>query len=276
MMGIINQMTEKKRIGVWGFGRVGKSVAHLLHAQGHIISVMTKDALTEDEKILVKKYDFHVYTQNEKEEFFNHNDHIVPSPGVDIRSDYQTQNGKWLTELDLFYTHCKKPIIAITGTVGKTTITTLLNHILKAYEVNICTGGNIGIPMCDLIMQPDTFMKSDVKSDEYALLEVSSFQLEYCKQFAPRLAIWTNLAPNHLDRHETYDAYFDAKYAILAHQKITDKALVPLALAQKIKSKTVKTMLHYFSSTMPTQKELEIIKLDEPLFLLMMIILKKN
>lgn len=251
-------MDIKKNIGIWGFGRVGKSVAQMLHAQGHTISVMTKDALSEDEKILAQKYVFHVYIEKEKENFFNRNDLLVPSPGIDIRGDYQTQKGKWLHELDLFYAHFKKPIIAVTGTVGKTTITTMLNHILKAYGVNICTGGNIGIPMCDLIPQQSTI--------EYALLEVSSFQLEYCTQFAPRLAIWTNLAPNHLDRHVTYDDYFDAKYNLLVHQKITDKSLVPLALAQKIKDKSVKSTLYYFSPTIPTQEELEIIAHDEALF----------
>ena len=249
---------NKKKIGIWGFGRVGKSVAQMLHAQGHIVSIMTKDALSEDEKALAHKYVFHVYSESDKEEFFNHNDYFVPSPGVDIRGDYQTQREKWLTELDLFYAQFKKPIIAVTGTVGKTTITTLLNHILKEYGIRICTGGNIGIPMCDLIPQQDII--------QYALLEVSSFQLEYCMHYAPHIAIWTNLAPNHLDRHGTYDAYFDAKYTLLAHQTATDKALVPLTLAQKIKSKSVKTTLHYFSSTVPTQEELDSIHHDELLF----------
>lgn len=255
-------MITKKNIGIWGFGRVGKSVAQMLHAQGHAISVMTKDALSTDEKLLAQKYAIHLYTQDEKQEFFNRNDVLVPSPGVDIRGDYQTQKDKWLTELDLFYAHFKKPIIAVTGTVGKTTITTMLDQILKAYKIPICTGGNIGIPMCDLIMQQDIL----IKSNEYALLEVSSFQLEYCTQFTPYIAIWTNLAPNHLDRHATYDAYFEAKYNLLAHQDKTDKALVPLSLAQNIKNKAAKSMVHYFSSTAPTEQELKNIQQNEPLF----------
>ncbi len=155
-------MITKKNIGIWGFGRVGKSVAQMLHAQGHAISVMTKDALSTDEKLLAQKYAIHLYTQDEKQEFFNRNDVLVPSPGVDIRGDYQTQKDKWLTELDLFYAHFKKPIIAVTGTVGKTTITTMLDQILKAYKIPICTGGNIGIPMCDLIMQQDILINNQM------------------------------------------------------------------------------------------------------------------
>lgn len=248
---------NKKKFGIWGFGKVGKSVAQLLASEGHKVSVMTKNELSEDEIAWMHSHSIRAYTEDEKEVFFNNNV-IIPSPGVDIRAYYQTHKDKWLAELDLFYSYFKKPIIAITGSVGKTTITSMLDHILKEYRLPICTGGNIGTPACDLIAQQD-----DVT---YALLEVSSFQLEHCVTFTPSLAIWTNLAPNHLDRH-TLDEYFAAKYKILAYQSSDQKALVPLSLAQKIKrKKTIQRKLHFFSSTAPTEKEQETLHHDDVLF----------
>ena len=248
----------KKKIGIWGFGRVGKSVAQMLCAEGYTVSVMTKNALSEDEKVWLQQHTITFYTEEEKDLFLHHNDYLIPSPGVDIRADYHTHKNKWLSELDLFYARFKKPIISITGTVGKTTITFMLNQILQRYGVSICTGGNIGNPMCDLIDQ-----HNDV---QYALLEVSSFQLEYCTTFAPQLAIWTNLAPNHLDRHTTYDDYFNAKYQSIAHQNDTDKAIVPLCLAEKIKDKSPKSTVSYVHPRVPTSQELSILDSTDILF----------
>ncbi len=248
----------KKKIGIWGFGRVGKSVAHMLFDQGYSVAVMTKNVLSADEMILLQEHAITLYTEQEKETFFAVNDYIIPSPGIDIRDCYDTYKHKWLTELDLFYDHFKKSIITITGTVGKTTITFMLDQILQHYGVNICTGGNIGTPMCDLIAQQNNV--------QYALLEVSSFQLEYCTTFAPHVAIWTNLAPNHLDRHTTYDDYFNAKYKSIVHQNNTDKALVPLSLAQKIKHKSPASTLYYFHSAVPTEEELSVLHISDILF----------
>lgn len=248
----------KKKIGIWGFGRVGKSVAQILSTEGYTISVMTKNALSDNEMMWLQQRAITLYTQEEKDSFLNHNDHLIPSPGVDIRADYQAHENKWLFELDLFYTRFKKPIITITGTVGKTTITFMLDQILQQYGVHICTGGNIGIPMCDLIADQD--------NAQYALLEVSSFQLEYCTTFAPQLAIWTNLAPNHLDRHTTYDDYFNAKYQCIAHQSSADKAIVPLCLAEKIKAKSPQSTIYYVHPAVPTSEELSMLHNTDVLF----------
>jgi len=251
-------MNIKKKIGIWGFGRVGKSIVHLLSTENCNLSVMTKDALCEDDMLVVQQYSIATYTEQEKETFLAENDYIIPSPGIDIRDYYHTYAHKWLTELDLFYDRFKKPIITITGAVGKTTTTYLLDQILRQYNINICMGGNIGIPMCDVIAQQN--------NAHYALLEVSSFQLEYVNHCAPHLAIWTNLVPNHLDRHATYDDYFNAKYNSIAHQNSSDKALVPLGLAQKIKQKSPKSIVYYFNPTLPTQEELKILHQDDMLF----------
>src|SRR5690606_28349772 len=141
--------------------------------------------------------------------FLENNSYIIPSPGINVYP-YASFAHKWLAELDLFNSEYKKPIIAITGTVGKTSVTHLLDQLLQKYTQRVLTGGNIGIGMLDLLSHPE--------NTDVSLLEVSSFQLELCKSFAPDLAIWTTFSENHLDRHETIDKYFDAKYRILINQ----------------------------------------------------------
>lgn len=257
---MVTTVLIKKKVGVWGFGRVGKSVAQLLSAEGYAVSVMTQHALTADETAWTQQHPITFCTEEDKDLFLHQNDYLIPSPGVDIRADYQADKNKWLPELDLFYTRFKKPIISVTGTVGKTTITFMLDQILQHYGLNMCTGGNIGNPMCDLIPQQH--------DAQYALLEVSSFQLEYCTVFAPQLALWTNLAPNHLDRHTTYEDYFNAKYQCIAHQKDTDKAIVPLCLALTIKNKAPKSSISYVSATVPTPEELSPLNNSDTLFFL--------
>ena len=120
----------------------------------------------------------------------------------------------------------ERPIIGITGTLGKTSITHLLTTLLHNAGVAVATGGNIGTGMLDLVQS----------EAPQALLELSSFQLEYCRQFAADGAIITNLYPNHLDRHETIENYFEAKKQILLRQHAGQWALVPLELAPLLRS----------------------------------------
>ena len=113
------------------------------------------------------------------------------------------------------------PIIAITGTVGKTTITHLTGALAQSLGKNIFVGGNIGIGMLDAV---------DNETINLFVLEVSSFQLEYTKRFHPTVAVLTNIFENHLDRHGTLDAYRAAKLRIFGCQTDSDYAIVPETL----------------------------------------------
>src|SRR5262249_3022121 len=135
-------------------------------------------------------------------------------------------NHQWLCELDLFYTLWKKPIIAITGSVGKTTTASMLAQLCTYNNIPVALGGNIGTPMLDLLVQQNTAA--------WAILEVSSFQLEHCHFFAPDIAIITNLHQNHLDRHTTLEQYWLAKANIFMHQHKTHHIIAPLALYEAI------------------------------------------
>jgi len=108
------------------------------------------------------------------------------------------------------------PVIAVTGTNGKSTTTTLLVTLLHAAGLRAGLAGNVGTPALDLVGQP-----LDV-----AVLEVSSFQLETTESFRPKVAVVLNLTPDHLDRHHTFDAYVAAKLRILANQGPDDWAVL--------------------------------------------------
>ena len=160
------------------------------------------------------------------EPFLAAHDQILVSAGIDLRP-YEKFAHKFIGELDLFAQEWRKPFIAITGTVGKTTVTHILGTVLQHLGKKAVIGGNIGVGLCDLL--------ETAQDAELAVVEVSSFQLELSKSFAADLAIWTNFSPNHLDRHGTLEAYRDAKNKIITMQRAGQKALVPITLAKKSK-----------------------------------------
>lgn len=249
------------RIGIWGFGVVGKSIINHLYVRGHkIICVMDKRILTTQEYEFLKQRNVTWYNQEKEEElFFNSCEIIIPSPGVNINGFcYATHHKKWRAELDLFYNNFKKPIIAVTGSIGKTSVVHILGELLKNVSIPVAIGGNIGIPMFDLLATQD--------SVDYALLEVSSFQLLHCIQFAPYLAIITNFHSNHLDYHATQEEYFSAKFNILRLQKENTLSLIPFALRQQAPAIASNHLRAYFTSGKPSIIELEQLTANEQVF----------
>ncbi len=123
------------------------------------------------------------------------------------------------SEMEAFFAVCPCQIIAVTGSDGKTTTTTLIAEILEQAGKTIWVGGNIGQPLLPLADQ--------MKPDDIAVVELSSFQLMHMKQ-SPHIAVVTNLAPNHLDVHKDMDEYVEAKMNIFLHQKACDKLIINL------------------------------------------------
>lgn len=142
---------------------------------------------------------------------------IVLSPGVDIQSPFldkaHRQGIEIISEIELAYRFNETPVIAITGTNGKTTTTTLLGKILREAGKTCVTGGNIGTPFISLV---------GGDSADYVVLEVSSFQLEGVNRFRPKIAAILNLSPDHLDRHQTMAHYAALKRKIAANQNPDD------------------------------------------------------
>jgi UDP-N-acetylmuramoylalanine--D-glutamate ligase len=149
-------------------------------------------------------------------------DLAVLSPGIDpswpLATKIRDQGVPCIGELEFAYQHCSKPIIAITGTNGKTTTTELVECILKAAGIKTIAGANYGVAFSELIYE-------EIPVDVYTL-EVSSFQLELIEEFRAQVAVWLNFAPDHLDRHPTLESYREAKLRIFENQRPDDCAIV--------------------------------------------------
>lgn len=149
---------------------------------------------------------------------------VVLSPGI-ARAKVASllpDGAQVISELELGSWFVSEPMVAITGTNGKTTTTTLISRILERNGRSVFTGGNIGTPLCEYVL-------SEVKAD-VLVLEVSSFQLQNSPSFRPNVGVFLNFSANHLDYHATMDEYLDAKLTMFAHMHASDLAVVPLAM----------------------------------------------
>jgi len=142
----------------------------------------------------------------------------VLSPGVPPTSPVvraiHAANVPVVGEIELAYRLCRAPIVAVTGTKGKSTTTALIGHLLRACGFGVRVGGNIGNPLIKEVL--------DASERDWVVAEVSSFQLETIRSFRPRIAVLLNIAPDHLDRYYSMDEYAEAKYRIFANQSLTD------------------------------------------------------
>ena len=119
-----------------------------------------------------------------------------------------------LGEVEVAFRLCKAPIIAVTGTKGKSTTTALVGHLLRTAGKNVRVGGNIGDPLIREVL--------DAGPDDWIVAEVSSFQLETIRAFRPRVAVILNIAPDHLDRYFSMEEYSEAKFRIFTNQGMSD------------------------------------------------------
>jgi UDP-N-acetylmuramoylalanine--D-glutamate ligase len=149
---------------------------------------------------------------------FRRQDLIVVSPGVPLDTPELVQVKHFglpvIGELELAARFLKGHTLAVTGSNGKTTTTTLLGEILNAGGLPTLVGGNIGVPVVALI--------DDSSDESWSVLEVSSFQLETTEEFHPNIAVILNITPDHLDRHGSFENYIRAKERIFAAQTAED------------------------------------------------------
>lgn len=150
-------------------------------------------------------------------------DIIFRTPGMSFYKEELTKardNGIIVTsEMEVFFDLCPCKTIAITGSDGKTTTTTIISEMLKAAGKTVHLGGNIGRPLLPII--------EDINEDDFAVIELSSFQLISMRK-SPDIAVVTNLAPNHLDIHKDMTEYIDSKKNIILHQNAFSKAVLNL------------------------------------------------
>jgi len=215
---------KNKRVLVVGLGRSGAASAVFLQEHGAkvIVSDSKSEAQLQRDVPALLDRGIAIETGQHGERTFRDQDLIVVSPGVPSDQP-QLQHARSLGipvigEVELAYRFLKGKVLAITGSNGKTTTTTLVGEILSKSGRKTLVGGNIGTPVISLAGQstPETLV----------VLEISSFQLESIEQFRPWIAAILNITPDHLDRHHTFQAYVDAKLRIFENQQADDFAIL--------------------------------------------------
>jgi UDP-N-acetylmuramoylalanine--D-glutamate ligase len=211
---------------VLGAGASGIAAARLLVKMGASVRVLEKNEASAAK--VPADMGITVCAGEHEPEHFSGADLIVLSPGI-ARSKVAKllpEGVQVVSELELASWFVSEPIIAVTGTNGKTTTTTLISRILEANGKKVFTGGNIGTPLCEYLLGGE--------QAEILVLEVSSFQLQNSPSFHPRVGVLLNFSPNHLDYHETMEEYLGAKLSMFARMTASDLAVVPLSMKDEL------------------------------------------
>uniref|UniRef100_A0A7C3MRI7 UDP-N-acetylmuramoylalanine--D-glutamate ligase n=1 Tax=Dictyoglomus thermophilum TaxID=14 RepID=A0A7C3MRI7_DICTH len=212
-----------KKALVLGLGISGLKIAEFLKNEG--IDVIVNDYKKEDSFKdvipLLKEKDIDFFFGDHPVELLQDIDLLVLSPGIPktnpIYQEAIKRNLKIVGEIELAYWFAKVPIIAVTGTKGKSTTTTLIGEILNGAKIDNVVAGNIGLPFISVVKDLDK---------GYFVLEVSSFQLEDIESFRPYISVFTNIYPDHLDRYGSMNEYIEAKERIFMNQQEEDFAIL--------------------------------------------------
>ena len=237
---------KNKRVLVVGIGKSGLAAARFLKKRGARVTVSdARPALLIAELPMLLDEGFMVEAGSHGLLTFRRQDLIVVSPGVPATVPELVQvraiGMHVIGELELGAEFLQGEVIAITGSNGKTTTTTLVGEILKAAGRTTLVGGNIGTPVVELAEEstPET----------WSVLEVSSFQLETVETFKPRIALVLNITPDHLDRHGSFENYAAAKARITEFQAADDLLVLN---AEDVKTQLVaaktKAQIYWFSA----------------------------
>ncbi len=211
-----------KTVLVLGLARTGRECARFLVSRG--AEVWLSDCRTERElkaemeNLVGLPIEYRL--GGEERSWLDGKDLVVPSPGVPatnpLLEEALARGTEVTSEIELAYRFSSVPLIAVTGTNGKSTTTTLLGELLAAHGCKVFVGGNIGAPLIG-------FVDGDW---EWGVVEISSFQLEWTRQFRPRIAVLLNVTEDHLDRHATFADYCRAKESIFQAQSTEDSAVL--------------------------------------------------
>jgi UDP-N-acetylmuramoylalanine--D-glutamate ligase len=234
---------HNKKVLVVGLARTGIATAKFLKTKGSLVT--TSEVQPEEEMKgaaqELKGMGISMEWGGHQIETFLNQDIIVVSPGVDLSIEpiqkARGQGVRVVSEIELAYPFIHAPIIAVTGTNGKTTTTLLLGEMLKEDGKKVGVGGNVGEPLILFTNGKDRW--------DVLVAEISSFQLEAIEDFRPRISVLLNITEDHLDRYARYEDYIEAKVRIFANQNSGDLAILnrddPIVMQyrEKVKAKKV-------------------------------------
>jgi UDP-N-acetylmuramoylalanine--D-glutamate ligase len=244
---------KNRRVLVVGLGKSGLSAALFLRAQGAQVTVSDTRSAVALAKEIPALLDAGIMVESGGHGLltFRRQDLIVVSPGVPMDTPEVKQVVGFglpvIGELELASRYLLGHVVAITGSNGKTTTTTLTGKIFTDAGLVTLVGGNIGLPVIDLVAKstPETM----------SVLEVSSFQLETIEEFHPKIAVVLNITPDHLDRHGSFEAYAAAKTRITERQGPEDFLVLNAEdkPTQMVAAKT-KAQIFWFSGRRPVKQ----------------------
>jgi UDP-N-acetylmuramoylalanine--D-glutamate ligase len=211
-----------------GLGKTGLALVDFLLRQGAQVRISDTRPLAEVRALLARNNSpaaaLTVEAGGHSAEFFLKAELILLSPGVPLDlpplEKARVRRIPIWGELELFSRFCSTPVVAVTGTNGKTTTTALLNEMLRAGGRSTFLGGNIGRPLTEYLLGD--------QSDDLVVAEISSFQLDTAASFRPRVGLLLNITPDHLDRYDDYPAYIASKKALFRNQGEEDAAVLNL------------------------------------------------
>ncbi len=210
----------KETVLVIGLGKSGLAVTEVLRARGATVYATDEKPPADLGAAIasVEAHGAHFTAPGDLATLLDRVDSAILSPGVPLTSPavraVQQHNIPVFGEIELAFRLCRAPVIAVTGTKGKSTTTALIGHLLRACGRSVHVGGNIGNPLIKEVL--------NLNPDDWVVAEVSSFQLETIRSFKPRVSVILNLAPDHLDRYHSMDEYAEAKFRIFANQSPSD------------------------------------------------------
>ncbi len=210
-----------KKVLVVGLGDSGLAAARLCLQEGALVTATDQAPEPPGAEELARQ-GARLSLGGHRREDFLRAEVVVLSPGVDPRRPEvqaaEAAGAEVLGELELGFRFLQAPAVMITGTNGKSTVTTLVGRMLAASGLRTFVGGNLGTPLCSFILRGEQV--------DWAVLEVSSFQIDTARQLRPRVGVILNLAPDHLDRYPDFAAYAASKFRLLARQAGDDLAVL--------------------------------------------------
>lgn len=207
-----------KRIVILGSGESGTGAAILAKQKGFDVFVSDKGAIPQNYKEELQLHAIAFEELQHTESLILNASEVIKSPGIPEKNELvqkiRALQIPIISEIEFAARYTKAYIIAITGTNGKTTTTSLVYYLLQKAGLNVACGGNIGVSFARLVAE---------KEYDYFVLEISSFQLDDMYDFRANIAILTNITPDHLDRYQyKLQNYVDAKFRILQNQTASD------------------------------------------------------
>jgi UDP-N-acetylmuramoylalanine--D-glutamate ligase len=224
------------KYAVYGVGVSGMSAIKFLKKLGHTAQVVNSgepNTWSNLQEILEYVPLENCHSQLNAVELLGEMDTIILSPGISLKNPTlikaRENRVQIINEVELAVSQIEVPIVAVTGTNGKTTTCMMVHEALQRAGFKVFLGGNIGTPVCDFVLSGEHY--------DYAVLELSSFQLETIKNFRSVVSIITNVSPSHMERYDNFNEYYQAKLRIIENNRSQDLILVDQKLSSDIVKK---------------------------------------